>query len=286
MKTWFHFGAAAISLAVIAGCTAAGDSPAGAPRVVVSSYPLEFLATELGGDLLDVHNVIPAGAEPHDIELTPTDVATMERAELTLIVGGFQPAIDSVAPELPHVLDLAPTLDLQSRQGTLDPHFWLDPGRMLIAAQQIESALTDADPENTAVYAENLRSLSSKLEDLDAAYRDGLSECTYDSFVTGHAAFGYLADTYGLTEIAVAGIDPDTEPSPAALAATREEIRALGLPIVFAEPGDTKIAEVLAGELGIDSGVLNPIEAVTDGQDYLSLMHENLQALQGGLQCR
>ena len=210
----------------------------------------------------------------------------MGEADLVVTVSGFQPAVDAAAADSENVLDLAATVDLIERDGALDPHFWLDPARMVAATEDIASALSSADPGNEDDYRERAAAVREDLEDLDAAFLDRLGECAYDSFVTGHAAFGYLADAYGLTEIAVAGIDPETEPSPAALASVRDEIADLGLPIVFAEPGETKIAKVLAEELDIDYGVLNPVEAVPGGEDYLTLMYENLDALEGGLQCR
>lgn len=276
---------------LLTGC--AGGAPAdqaGAAgtgtSVVVSLYPVQFLAEAIGGEDAEVSNVVPAGAEPHDIELGPRDVFAMGAANLVVTVSGFQPAVDAAAEESENVLDLAPTVELIDRDGTRDPHFWLDPARMIAATDDIAAALSSTDPGNEDGYHERAAAVREDLDELDAAFLDRLGECAYDSFVTGHAAFGYLADAYGLTEIAIAGIDPETEPSPAALASVREEIADLGLPIVFAEPGETKIAQVLADELDIEHGVLNPIETVSGGEDYLTLMYENLEALEGGLQCR
>lgn len=284
-------GAAILGLA-LAGCSATSpQSPAEDPggevtTVVVSLYPVEYLAGAIAGEDASVSNVVPAGAEPHDVELSPNDVFAMDAADLTVMVTGFQPAVESAAAEISGVLDLAPAVDLEERGGALDPHFWLDPARMEAATDAISSALAAADPQNASGFEDRAERVRADLGDLDQAYRDGLTECTYDTFVTGHAAFGYLAETYGLHEIAVAGIDPDTEPSPAAIAQVREEIRDLGLPAVFAEPGETKIAEVLAQELDISALVLTPLEAVDAGEDYLSLMYANLEALKEGLECR
>lgn len=283
MRKFVRLSALPVAFAALAAC-GAPSAPA-APEAVVSMYPLEFLAEEITGGTFTVTNVVPTGAEPHDIELTIRDVTLMESADLTVIVGGFQPAVDAVAAESEHLVDIAPSLDLQVRDGVLDPHFWLDPGRMITAAAEITSLLIEASPEQADVFEENSNVIRGELQDLDLAYASALASCEHEQFVTGHAAFGYLADAYGLQEIAIAGIDPDTEPSTAALRATGEHVRALGLPMVFAEPGETKIAEVLAAELGIDYGVLNPVEAVEPGQTYLSLMYDNLEALKGGLEC-
>lgn len=283
--------AAALAAAALALTSCAGaNTPAGPtgdrPSIVVTLYAVEFLAAEISGDEAQVVNVVPTGAEPHDVELSPRDVFRMESADLVVTVAGFQPAVDAATSEFTNVLNLADSLDLQVREGALDPHFWLDPERMVVAAEELTAALSTLDAEHAGDYRDRADALIAQLTSLDAEFRDGLAQCEHHAFVTGHAAFGYLADAYGLREIAVAGIDPDTEPSTAALAATREEIRGLGLPMVFAEPGETKIAEVLAAELGINTRVLDPIEAVRESEDYLSLMSANLEALREGLQCR
>src|SRR5690625_1061749 len=285
MKLPAGLPAALAGLLALTACAGSDTGGPPVPTVVVSAYPLEFAAEAVAGPHAEVVNLVPAGAEPHDFELSPADVAAMDRADVVVTVGGFQPAVDAAAAEVGG-LDLAPALDLQTRGGHLDPHFWLDPQRLAAAAAEIAEALSQADPARAGEYEANLGDLAARLTDLHTSFDEGLSACAFDTFVTGHTAFGYLAEAYGLREVAIAGIDPEPEPSPAALAATREEVRALGLPTILAEPGDNKVAEVLAAELGIEAATLDPLEAVPAGEDYLSLMYANLEALQRGLQCR
>lgn len=256
------------------------------PRAVVSLYPVQFLAERIAGDDAVVTNLVPAGAEPHEVELGPRDVFEMDQADIVIITSGFQPPVEAAAAETTGVVDLAEVVDLRERDGTLDPHFWLDPARMQAAAGAVGEAFANADPDHAAEYQDRRDDVEAALAELDEAYRTGLADCTYDTFVTGHAAFGYLAEAYELKEIAVAGIDPESEPSPAAIAATQQQLRELGLPVVFAEPGAGKIAEVLAGELDLEVETLNPVESVTGGEDYLSIMTDNLTALKKGLQCQ
>ncbi len=273
---------------IAAGCaTTTQDKPSpDAIDVAVSYYSLEYLASEIGGEHIHLTNVVPAGADSHDVELTIQDASLIGTADVSFILGGFQPAVDAAAAESDSDIDLASAVDIQSRDGVRDPHFWLDPKRMMLAADAIADAFAEADPDNAEDYAENASNVKLSLAKLDEDYSTALASCTHDSFVTGHSAFAYLADLYGLTEIAIAGVDPETEPSPAALAATRNQIENLGLPVVFGEPGEMKIAEVLAGELGIAARELDPIETVADGEDYFSVMYANLEALKEGLACQ
>src|SRR5690625_3377252 len=274
------------ALALTAGCSGpAEDQDADdLPRAVVSLYPVQFLAERIAGDDAVVTNLVPAGAEPHEVELGPRDVFEMDQAEIVIITSGFQPPVEAAAAETTGVVDLAEVVDLRERGGALDPHFWLDPARMQAAAVPIAEAFASANPAHGSQYQDRADNLEAALAELDEAFRTGLSECTYDTFVTGHAAFGDLADAYGLQEIALAGIHPESDPSQAAIAATQQQLRELGLPVVFAEPGAGKIAEVLAGELDLDVETLNPVESVTSGEDYLSIMTDNLTALKKGLQ--
>src|SRR5699024_10162274 len=115
-------------------------------------------------------------------------------------------------------------------------------------ARTISEEARNAQPASAEVFEMNLERILGELDELDEAYREGLSACEFDTFVTGHSAFRYLARAYGLTERSVAGIDPDSEPSPAALNATLQDVGSLGLPAIFAEPGASKIAQVLAQE--------------------------------------
>jgi zinc transport system substrate-binding protein len=107
--------------------------------------------------------------------------------------------------------------------------------------------------------------------------------------VVSHEAFGYLAK-YGLRLEAVAGLSPDAEPTPAGLARLQELIGTDGITTVFSERlGSPRVTASLARDTGVASAVLDPIEGLSDqtpGADYLSLMRENLRALEEANGCR
>ena len=128
-----------------------------------------------------------------------------------------------------------------------------------------------------------------ELTDLDQAFTEGLASCESRDVVTTHEAFGYLADRYDLHQHGITGINPEAEPSPARLAEISAQIRRNETTTVFAEPILTDaIARTVAQETGAEVLILDPVEGITEdsaGEDYLSVMRANLEALREGLGC-
>ncbi len=176
--------------------------------------------------------------------------------------------------------------------GPVDPHVWLDPVLAQAQVATIRAALERADPASAAAYADGARAFTDKLGALHEAYREGLRECARRSLVVSHGAFTYLARRYDLRQIAVTGGRPESEPSPADLAATVRAARREGARYVFVETlVSPRLAETLAREVGARILVLDPVEGLTReaaaaGRDYLSVMRENLERLRTGLECR
>ena len=143
--------------------------------------------------------------------------------------------------------------------------------------------LADADPAHATYYRAGAASLRQDLDTLDEQFRTGLADCTRTEFVTTHAAFGYLARRYGLTQIGIGGLSPDVEPSPARVAEVQREVAEHGLTTVFYETlVSPAVARSVAGDLGLRTDVLDPVEGITPesrGQDYVKVMTANLAAL-------
>ncbi|GAB47985.1 metal ABC transporter substrate-binding protein [Mobilicoccus pelagius] len=171
--------------------------------------------------------------------------------------------------------------------GTVDPHFWLDPVRYEAVAAALTERLSQVDPEGKATYEANLADLRRDLEAVDAEYEKGLEKCRSTTLVTGHAAFGYLAARYGLTQAAISGLSPESEPDPARLAAVADYVRKHDVSTIYAETlTSPAVAETVARETGARTAVLDPIEGLTkDGTDYLGLMRSNLATLRTGQGC-
>lgn len=287
-----------LALPGCSGVTAEEDH-GGRLSVIASFYPLTFVAQRIGGRCVEVTDLTPPGAEPHDLELTPDDVASIASADVVLYLGGgFQPAVEDAIAEAEGLTvdvlqDVSTLPNSEPEQGApaVDPHVWLDPGRFATIAAEVEDALLRSGVPQTCGVADRADELRDDLGALDRRFRDGLTGCRLDTFVTSHAAFGYLADAYGLRQVAIAGLEPDTEPDPRRLADIAAVVRAEDVDTIFTEElVSPELAETIAQETGAGTAVLATIEALTEqeaqaGADYLSLMGEDLDALRGALDC-
>jgi len=271
--------------AVVLALTLGGGTSTGGghERVVAGFYPLAFAAEEIGGPGTEVQNLTPPGAEPHDLEPTPQDVQALQSADLVLLLGnGFQPSLERAAQNAGgRVVELLDTPGLDLRPG--DPHVWLDPVRFEAIVEAVGQEMDD-QPAATRLVA--------RLQALDREYRAGLAHCHQRDIVTSHEAFGYLADRYGLTQVAISGISPEAEPTPRDLQHVVDVVRQTHATTVFTEPlVSPRLADTVASETGARTAVLDPIEGLTaaeqaDGNDYFSLMRRNLATLEQGLGCR
>ncbi len=288
-----------VALAVLAaGCGDddagdGGEAAAGEGRqveVVAAFYPLAEAARQVGGDRVDVTDVTPPGTEPHDLELTTEQVDAVLDADLVVLMGqGFQPAVEEVAQGRD-----GGTVEVLSRlAGTAgpDPHVWLDPEQMGEIVGLVADALATADPGGAGAYRTGAESYHARLDDLDAELAAGLSTCRQRRIVTAHEAFGWLAARYGLEQVAIAGVSPDQEPDARHLGELADLVEREGISTIFTEAlVSPAVAETLAGEAGVGTAVLNPLEGLTGdeveaGEDYLSVMRQNLATLEAALDC-
>ncbi|WP_371481632.1 metal ABC transporter substrate-binding protein [Kitasatospora sp. NBC_00315] len=297
----------ALALSACGGSSSAGGSD-GRLHVVASFYPLEFLAAQIGGEHVKVTDLTAAGVEPHDLELTAKQVGSLQKADAVVYLKGLQPTVDQAVAQshAKHVVDAtaaSPLVDHHLDEGTEsadghrhpesggDPHVWLDPTRYAAIAASVGSEFAAADPEHAADYRRNTDDLVKKLGVLDQEFQDGLQNTRTRTFVTSHAAFGYLADHYGLTQVAVNGVDPEAEPTPARLAEVQKAARDNGVTTIFFEAlVNPKLAGTVAEDLGLRTAVLDPIEGIkpesaggAPGADYLTVMKQNLTNLRAAL---
>jgi zinc transport system substrate-binding protein len=256
----------------------------GRVHVVASFYPFEYVAARVGGDRVDVVNLTKPGAEPHDLELTPHQVGAVAEAALVVYEEGFQPAVDDAVSQnnAAHALEVTSVVPLTNH----DPHIWLDPVRLGTVADAVATRLSSVDPSGAATYRANAAALRADLAGVDAEFRAGLASCRITAFVTSHEAFGYLAQRYGLEQIAISGLSPEAEPSPSRLAEIATIAKDKHLTTIFYEKlVSPKTSQTIADELGLRTQVLDPLEGVTGGDTYLSVMRRNLAALQEANSC-
>jgi zinc transport system substrate-binding protein len=270
-------------------------------HVTASFYPLYYFASRIGGEKAIVTNITPAGQEPHDYEPLPKDIATIEDSRLLLVNGLLEPWLANIKANLQNnnitiittseQLPVDVTTD-ENRSTQKDPHTWLSSD---IAKQEVNIILQGfikVDPGNQGTYQKNALELLSDLNELDQGYRQGLKTCANRNIITSHTAFTYLAKAYNLTQIPIAGISPDTEPSTKQLTQIAQFAKENKVKYIFFESlVSPKLSDTLSREIGAKTLVLNPLEGLTpqqisQGADYFSIMKDNLQNLRVALSCQ
>jgi zinc transport system substrate-binding protein len=293
----------------IVGCSNAEQKTAkkqeNSLTVVTTFYPMYDFTKNVVGPNGKVYLLIPAGTEPHDWEPSPKDIAKIENADV------FVYNSDSMETWVPKVLKSIDTKKVkvveaskgipliegiaeeeegeerseESHAHPMDPHVWLDPVLAQKEVANIKQALIEVDEKHKKDYEANADTFTKKLKDLDNLFRTTLSKAKRKDFITQHAAFGYLAKEYGLTQVPIAGLSPEQEPSPARLAELKKYVKDHNIKVIyFEEVASPKVAKTLANETGAKTVVLSPIEGITieeqkKGVDYIEYMKRNLDAL-------
>jgi zinc transport system substrate-binding protein len=277
--------ASALAVVLLAGCGSSskqGAAQEGRQQVVASFFPLAEAARYAGKGLVDVKDLLPAGSQPHDAEVTPKVDDALHDADLVLTMGHkFQPAIESAVEgrgdQAVAILDRIGV----AKKDANDPHVWLDPVLMSKLFREVRSSLGDHVNVSAADAYEK------QLQDLDIEYAAGLKNCKRRTIVTAHDAFGYLARRYNLTQEPIAGIDPKQQPSADRLTELADLVRKQHITTIFTEEQvASRVAETLAREANVKTAVLDPLESAdASGQSYITRMKGNLKALQGALDC-
>lgn len=264
------------------------NNDSGKLKVVTSFYPLYFFAKEIGGDHAQVMNITPAGIEPHDYEPSPRDIIRIANSRLLILNGG---GLETWSEKVKQIINSERTFVVVAGEGlftraVVDPHVWLSPLLAQAMVVKITNGFSKADPVNAAYYESNAKVLETKLGALNLEYQNGLSFCVNRNIVTSHAAFGHLAAAYNLTQVPIAGLSPDTEPSPRQIGDIVQLAKKNNVRYIFFESlTSPKLSETIAREIGSKTLVLNPIEGLTPGEisggrDYFTEMRSNLTNLE------
>jgi zinc transport system substrate-binding protein len=274
-------------------------------RVVATTYPLAFVAERVAGADAEVVTLVPTGVEPHEYEPTPQEIERVYKATVFLYNGsGLDPWADKIAGEVAkqNIVPVKATAgipllplsgDEQEELGSnTDPHAWLNPQFQSQLARRLNDIFGKLDAAHAAGFSARTETLTRELSQLDADFTRTLVSCQRRDVVTSHAAFSYLAKQYNLNQIAISGVSPESEPTPARVAELVRLVKQRGITTVFFETlASPKLAETLAQEAGAKTAVLNPLEGLTQdeqsrGDNYLTLMRQNLTALAGALSCK
>ena len=282
------------ALTLVSGCTSQGSTSASwantSPKVVAAFYPLQYAAQQVGGTHVSVANLTQPGVEPHDLELSASQVAEISQADLVLYIKGFQPAVDDAVAQqaADRSIDVTSSLRLLDGPDGTDPHVWLDPANMSKIASAIAERLAVIDPDKAAAFAKNLHTFTTSMTALSKEFNAGLATCTTKSLVVSHDAFGYLAKAFGFAQVGISGLNPEAEPSPARMRDVAEAMRANNVSTIYYETlVDPKVAQTIADETGAAAVMLDPLEGLMPNStgDYVSVMKANLGALKTGQKC-
>ncbi len=308
MKNIVYLGFLLPFALILSACAAMqNDNPdaAKAEKITVVStfYPLYELTKKIGGDQIEASAIVPAGVEPHDYEPSPIDILRLSKAGAFVTIGlEFSGIEDKLAQGNENkisvidskkgvmLLDAEPQDAQDSKKSAnagKDPHIWLSPNNMIAMSMNIKDGLKNADQKNANLYENNAQKVIGELKKLDSDYKNGLSSCKKQVIITNHKAFAYLGRDYGFREIGIFGLAPQTEPTPREIIIIKNEAKKNDVNYIFSEElADPRISETIANEIGAGVLVLNTIEGIKRaGEDYFSLMRENLANLRLALEC-
>ncbi len=273
--------------------------------IYTTFFPVYDLTSRIVGDKMEVKTIIQGNQEPHDFELQTKDMAQITKADLIVYNGAnmesFIPDLQQAANDDSKFLDLSQDLTLLETAGDDDheheehddhdhdrvnPHTWLSVKNAMKQLTAIYEKVSQMDPENQEYYKERYDEAYAQFQALDESFTKAIEELPSDTekyFVVSHAAFNYLADDYGLTQVAVTGISPEEEPSAKQLATIADFVSKHNITTIFFEGKATpKVAETLAKNTNTKTDTLYTMESLTEEEmelGYIELMKRNLEAL-------
>ncbi|MDN4493754.1 metal ABC transporter solute-binding protein, Zn/Mn family [Ureibacillus aquaedulcis] len=288
--------------------------------IYTTVYPLSYFAERIGGDYVNVSSIYPPGTNEHTFEPTQADMMSLADADLFFYIGlGLEGFVENAKNTLKNEnVKLVATSDAISDEmlnasaeeehsdeghdhdheeegheghnhGDTDPHIWLSPVLAQDLAGTIKDELVAALPEQEQLLNENYDQLMTELESLDQQFEQMASEAETKTFFVSHASFGYIADRYGLDQIAIAGINSQSEPSQKELTKIVDQAEMLQVSyILFEQNVSSKLSSVIQNEVGADSLELHNLSVLTEedienGETYFTLMEKNIETLKQAL---
>lgn len=281
--------------------------------VYTTVYPLTYFTERIGGKHVNVESVYPAGSNEHTFDPTQKDMMDLADADLFFYIGlGLEGFVDNAKKTLANEdVSLVATADAVSDKelamgkandhgheeegheehdhGDIDPHLWISPQISMKLASSIKNSLIEKDPKNEATYTKNYDTLVTELKQLDSDFKEMADASNNKTFFVSHAAFGYLAGTYGLEQVAVSGLNSQDEPSQQDLTnivklAKEKNIKT----ILFEQNVSSNLTKVIQNEVGADAMTLHNLgvltqEDIKNKETYFTLMEQNLETLKKAL---
>ena len=311
----------------LTGCTAVPKEAEPAPdgkekvQVVTTIFPPCDFVRQIGGEYVEVTQLLKPGMEAHSYEPSPADIIRITKSDLFLYAGGesdvwveevldgndaqvtacslldwVDPLEEEIAEGMQvtghhHEHEEGETDGVHLEEAEYDEHVWTSPVNAKLLVENIRDMLISIDPERADIYEKNAAAYLEELDALDADYRDMIGSAKRKELVFGDRfPFLYLVRTYGLEYYAAfPGCSGETEPSAATIAFLTDKVREEGVPVVFhLELSNGRVADVIAEAAGAETAMLHSCHTLTAeeaerGETYVSLMRQNLAALERAL---
>ena len=285
-----------------------GSAEGGQGTIYATTLSAYDFTDRIAGDRYQVVHLMEGVTDTHHWEPSPDDLVKLDEAKMLVINGaGYELWLESVIDNLDKavvLVDSSQGIDLLSatgghdhgeeeeehddhghNHGAFDPHYWTSPKVASKQAENIYKALVEMDPEGKEVYEKNFEALKEDLKKLDEEYQSKLKGYEGRAIVVPHLAYSYLADEFGLEQIAIEGLLADGDPNPQRMAEIVELAKKQTIKLVFYDAyGTDKTAAQIAAELGTETAPLYTLESVSKedmdkGEDYFSLMRKNLESI-------
>lgn len=258
--------------------------------VSVTFDAMKEFVEAVGQDKVEISTIIPAGTEPHDFEPKAQDLVGLSTAQVFVYNGlGMEVWVDKavsaannadlVTVEASKGADAIENTDPGEieEHGQYDPHLWISLKGAELEVKNIKDGLIQADPANKDFYETNCDDFVAQLESLYKEYNEKFQSADKKSFVTGHAAFGYLCRDFGLKQNSVEDVFAEGEPTAQQLSELVEYCKANNVTTIFAEEmASPDVSKTLANEVGAKVETIYTIESAEDGMTYLERMQSNL----------
>lgn len=282
-------------------------------EIVTSFYPMYDFTKNVTKDKANVSMLIDGGVDSHDYEPSAKDMAKIQNADVFIYNSNemetwVETVIANIDTSKVKVIEASEGIKLldgsdehdehgneeehegHSHSHVHDPHVWLNPLLAREEVYNISKGIAEIDQDNQEFYEKNAEKYSDELTELSDEYRLAFSNAKSKKFVTQHMAFSYLANEYGLEQIAISGLSPEQEPTPKELKGIQDLVKEEGINVIYTESSASeKIAKTISDATGAKLAVLNPMESVSKkdrdaSEDYLSIMEKNLESLKLSIQ--
>jgi zinc/manganese transport system substrate-binding protein len=259
------------------------------------------LVREIGGDKVEVVDLIGIHGDPHHFEPGPEELRAAEGASVYLVAGmgleGYLPKLRSVIAGKADLIEVGATLPALEEEETghdhhhdhahgVDPHWWHSIDLFRRALGIIAAELEARSPTDAALFRKNAASYRATLDELEKWSRRKLAGVPRDRrhLATAHAAFNYLCKDFGFTPHPVQGLNREQMPDPVKLAALVADLRKNHVAAIFPEKeSNPKILKTLTNDTGIKLG--EPLIADgTGGSSYVEMYRHNVEAIVRGLE--